>query len=58
MGMARPENIRQTIEKYAEDLSDFGILTRRVKNHGGGRGPPRVRKAPARLYKAGCWASR
>lgn len=40
MDMARPEDIRRTIEKYAEDLSDFGILARRAKNHGGGRGRP------------------
>lgn len=40
LGMERPENIRQTIAKYVEDLSDFGILTQRVQNHGGGRGRP------------------
>lgn len=39
LGMAQPENIRQTIAKYAEDLNDFGVLTRRVKTSGrsGGR---------------------
>jgi hypothetical protein len=39
LGMAQPENIRHTIAKYAEDLSDFGVLTQRVKTPGklGGR---------------------
>ena len=39
LGMVQPENIRQTIDKYAEDLNDFGVLTQRVKTPGkrGGR---------------------
>lgn len=39
LGMERPENIRHTIAKYAEDLNDFGVLTQRVKTPGklGGR---------------------
>lgn len=38
LGMAKPENIRTTIQKYADDLSDFGVLTRCVITpEGGGR---------------------
>jgi hypothetical protein len=35
LGMARPEDIRRTIAKYAEDLNDFGILARRAIIHEG-----------------------
>lgn len=39
LGMAQPENIRATIRKYAEDLNDFGILTRRAIIHKGAGRP-------------------
>lgn len=38
LGMAQPRDIRRTIEKYIEDLKDFGVVAQRARKSTGERG--------------------
>lgn len=42
LGMAQPLDIRRTIEKYSQDLNDFGVLAHRAKTSGARGGRPAI----------------